>query len=146
MDETAKRYNMRPTRTLATSRLGGFKQSKERLTVAVCANADGSHKVGLYVIGTAKKPRAFPKDWTPRMLGITWTSNKTAWMNSLTFTEFITEFDATMMRRHGGEEVLLLMDNAPSHKLEAGIVLKCTRIVFFPPNNTPAAYGCWYHC
>ena len=54
MDETAKRYNLRPTRTFATSSVGGYKQSKERLTVAVCANADGSHKVGLYLIGTAK--------------------------------------------------------------------------------------------
>ena len=103
---------------MAKSSLGGYKQSKEHLTVAVCANADGSHKYGLYVIGTAKKHRCFPKDWSPHLLGITWANNKTAWMNTLTFTEFITEFDATMMRRHGGEEVLLLMDNAPSHKIE----------------------------
>ena len=47
MDETAKQYNMRPTRTLATSKVAGFKQSKERLTIAVCANADGSHKYRL---------------------------------------------------------------------------------------------------
>ena len=85
MDETAKQYNMRPTRTLATSKVAGFKQSKERLTIAVCANADGSDKYGLYVIGKAKKTRSFPKDWTPRLLGITWTSNKTAWMNTKTF-------------------------------------------------------------
>ena len=121
MDETAKQYNMRPTRTLATSKVAGFKQSKERLTIAVCANADGSHKYGLYVIGKAKKPRSFPKDWTPRLLGITWTSNKTAWMNTITFTEFIREFDANMLRGHGGEEVLLLLDNAPSHKLEEAL-------------------------
>ena len=83
-----------------------------------------------------KKHRCFPKDWSPRFLGITWANNKTAWMNTLTFTEFITEFDDTMMRRHGGEEVLLLMDNAPSHKLEDGVVLQCTRIAFLPPNTT----------
>ena len=57
-------------------------------------------------------------------------------MNTLTFTEFITEFDDNMMRRHGGAEVLLLMDNAPSHKLEEGVVLQCTRVVFLPPNTT----------
>ena len=56
MDETAKQYNMRPTRTLATSKVAGFKESKERLTIALCSNADGSHKYGLYVIGKAKKP------------------------------------------------------------------------------------------
>ena len=136
MDETAKRYNTRPTHTYATGNVGGYKQSKERLTVAVCANADSSHNYGLYVIGTAKRPRTFPKDWYPRLIGITWASNKTAWMNTITFTEFIKEFDATMMRRHGGEEVLLLMDNAPSHKLEEGVVLQCTKIAFLPPNTT----------
>ena len=68
MDETAKRHNLRPSYTYATSSVGGYKQSKERLTVAVCANADGSHKVGLYIIGNAKTPRSFTKDWTPCML------------------------------------------------------------------------------
>ena len=136
MDETAKRYNLRPTHTYATANVAGYKQSKERLTVALCANADGSHKHGLYVIGTAKKPRSFPKDWTPRLLDITWASNKTAWMNGITYTEFVTDFDDKMMQRYGGEEVLLLMDNAPSHKLEEGIVLKCTRVKFLPPNTT----------
>ena len=57
-------------------------------------------------------------------------------MNSITYTEFITEFDATMNRRYGGQEVLLLLDNALSHKLEEGIVLKCTKVVFPPPNTT----------
>ena len=28
------------------------------------------------------------------------------------------------------------MDNAPSHKLEEGVVLKCTRVKFLPPNTT----------
>ena len=43
MDETGKMYNLRPTHTYATSRVRGYKQARDRLTVAVCANADGSH-------------------------------------------------------------------------------------------------------
>ena len=39
MDETAKLYNLRPTHTYATSKVRGFKQAKDRLTVAVCDNA-----------------------------------------------------------------------------------------------------------
>ena len=52
---------MRPTHS---SNERGYKQSKEFLIVAVCGNADVSHKFGVYVIGTAKN------DWTPRVLGI----------------------------------------------------------------------------
>ena len=61
-------------------------------------------------------------------------------MNTLTFIEFITEFDDTMMRRHGGEEVLFLMDNAPSQKLEEDVVLQYTRIAFLPPSTTLTAH------
>ena len=65
MDETAKLYNLRPTHTYATSSVRGYKQAKDRLTVAVCANADGSHKYGMYVIGKAKRPRKLSKGWCP---------------------------------------------------------------------------------
>ena len=75
MDEKSKWYNMKPTHS---SNVKGFNQSKECLIVAVCGNADGSHKFGVYIIGTAKKPRTFPNDWTPRVLGIAWANNKTA--------------------------------------------------------------------
>ena len=136
MDETAKLYNLRPTHTYSTSKVRGYKQAKDRLTVAVCANADGSHKYGLYVIGKVKKPRSFPKDWSPRLLGVTWTNNNTAWMNAVAFTQFLVEFDEEMNRRYMGEEVLLLLDNAPSHKLQEDLVLKCTKVLFLPANTT----------
>lgn len=34
---------------------------KDRITLLVCANADGSEKVELMIIGTAKKPHPFKK-------------------------------------------------------------------------------------
>jgi len=37
----------------------GGKLSKERLTILACANADGSEKLPLLVIGKSKKPRCF---------------------------------------------------------------------------------------
>ena len=58
MDETSKWYNMRPTHS---SNIRGYKQSNERLIVEVWANADVSHKFRVYIIGTAKKLRTFPK-------------------------------------------------------------------------------------
>ena len=38
-------YRLEPDRTLATQRLSGRKKNKERLTIALCTNADGSHKL-----------------------------------------------------------------------------------------------------
>ena len=80
MDETSKWYNMRPTHS---SNVRGYKQSKECLIVAVCGNADGSHKFGVYGIGTAKKPRTFPNEWTPKVLGIAWANKKTACVTTI---------------------------------------------------------------
>jgi hypothetical protein len=45
--------------SLATKQLEGRKQNKERLTLAVCYNVDGSDKLPLLVIGKYKNPRCF---------------------------------------------------------------------------------------
>ena len=106
-----KLYILKPTHTYATSSVCGYKQAKDRLTVSVFANADGSHTYGMYIVGKAKRPRTFSKIWCPRQLGVTWTSNNTAWMNKVAFTDFLLEFDQDMHRRYKGDEVLLLLHN-----------------------------------
>lgn len=61
-DETGLNWKTLPQRTLASSSemtAPGYKAQKERITVMVCANASGEHKLPLLVIGKAKKPRAF---------------------------------------------------------------------------------------
>ncbi len=47
--------------SLATKQLEGRKQNKERVTLAVCCNADGSDKLSLLIIGKYKNPRYFKK-------------------------------------------------------------------------------------
>ncbi|CAB5357732.1 unnamed protein product [Rhizophagus irregularis] len=59
MDETGLFYRLEPDRTLATKRLAGRKVNKERLSVALCANADGSHKFKPLIIGKFERPRCF---------------------------------------------------------------------------------------
>ena len=45
--------------SLATRQLAGRKQqNKERITVAVCCNGDGSHKPPLWIIGKYANPRS----------------------------------------------------------------------------------------
>ncbi|CAG8826511.1 15278_t:CDS:2, partial [Racocetra persica] len=65
------------------------KKNKERISVALCANADGSHK-----------------------------SNTKAWMFVILFQEWLQDFDHQMLQKHRGQHVLLLLDNCSSHKLD----------------------------
>jgi len=60
-DETGLFYRLLPNKSLVekSDQCSGGKQSKERLTVMVCANMSGTDKVPIYVIGKSAKPRCF---------------------------------------------------------------------------------------
>ncbi|KAJ8896736.1 hypothetical protein PR048_002081 [Dryococelus australis] len=77
-DETGLLYNLMPDRTLAvkgdTCKVG--KRSKERLTVILCANMDGSDNVMLMAVGKLAKPCDFERNIVP----CRYDSNKKAWM------------------------------------------------------------------
>ena len=60
MDETGLFYRLLPRYTLLLSdeddkTVSGKKIKKNRITLALCANVDGSHKIDLALIGTFKK-------------------------------------------------------------------------------------------
>jgi hypothetical protein len=78
MDETGVYWRQSPHRTLTTTRLRGRKLAKERLTLALCCNSDGSDKMVPVLIGKSAKPRAFKgfpvQDW------VHYHSNSTSWM------------------------------------------------------------------
>ena len=61
MDETGLFYCMAPDRTIASRQLEGMKKNKTRISIALCANADGSEKLEPFFIGHYLKPRAFNK-------------------------------------------------------------------------------------
>jgi len=134
MDETGLFYRLEPDRTLATRRLSGRKKNKERLSIALCANADGSHKLNPLVIGKSAKPRCF-KGVRIQNLAMTYRSNAKAWMLTVLFQEWLRSFDHQVAVKHGGERVLLLLDNCPSHGI-GGLDLPHVDIHFLPPNTT----------
>ena len=76
-DETGIFYRLLPDRSLTFKgeTCNGGKRSKERLTVMVCANMDGSEKLPLLVIGKSKKPRCFAN---VKSLPTQYEANKTA--------------------------------------------------------------------
>jgi hypothetical protein len=77
---------LEPDTTLATQRLNGKKKDKERLTIALCCNGSGTHKLAPLVIGKYAKPRCF-KNVNVDNLGVMYKANKKAWMTAVLFQE-----------------------------------------------------------
>lgn len=125
---------MEPDKTLATQRLSGRKKNKERLSIALCTNADGSHKTDPLIIGKSSKPRCF-KNINIKNLPIKYSSNPKAWMLITVFQDWLQEFNNDVAQKYKGQRVLLLLDNCPSHKID-GLALSHVDVYFLPPNTT----------
>lgn len=136
MDETGLFYRLQADHSLATKQLEGRKQDKERLTVVICCNEDGSEKIPLWIIGKYAKPRCF-KNVNMNSLDCQYRANKKAWMTSVLFDEYVRSFDQMMH----GRRVLLVVDNCPAHprNIEG---LRNVELFFLPPNMTSKIQPC----
>lgn len=67
-----------------------------------------------------------------RKLPVTWSSNRTAWMNSTLLTNWLNDFDKMMQKQN--RRILLFLDNAPVHPPD--VILKNITLKFFPANTT----------
>ena len=56
MDETGLFYTLQPDHSLATKQLEGKKEDKERLTIVICCNEDGTEKIPLWCTDKYAKP------------------------------------------------------------------------------------------
>lgn len=130
MDETGLFFQSFPTRTISTSEKKGVKQSKVRITVALCSNATGSIKIKPFLIGHSKKPRCF-KDFNVGKY-CHYYANKKAWMTTELFNNFL-EHLSRELKPHN-KEFILLMDNAPSHVLTTEY--KNIKVITLPKNST----------
>jgi DDE superfamily endonuclease len=116
MDKTGLFFCLLPRYTLLMPNedvltVRGKKKLKDQVTLAVCANADGSNKIPCMMIGKSKAPTC--------IVGRTWCipyqNRKKAWMDqSVCQIWFDTVFVSTV-RKHTSQPVLLLLDNAPGN-------------------------------
>ena len=113
LDETALFYKLLPNRTLANSAVEGMKVNKERITIAIISNADGSEKIKPIVIGKFAKPRSFGK-WNPNSI-VSYYYNSTAWMTMEIFEKWLKDFNRQMKLKN--RNVLILVDNASGHNI-----------------------------
>ena len=134
MDETGLFYRMIPKYTVLCAHEAkdarGTKPKKDRVTLIVCTNSTGTHKIPLLMVGKAKQPAAFKSQHLP----LAYISQGKAWCDSTVFRHWCENVFLPSVRARTGRPVLLLLDNAPGHyyAFEEDNV----KSLFFPPNVT----------
>jgi hypothetical protein len=116
--------------------LDGRKKSKDRVSLIVCTNDVGTHKISYALIGKLKAPACI-KD---RQWHVPYFSQVKAWMDVEMCRKWFNEVFLPEVKKQTGRRVLLLLDNAPGH-FEA-FERNNVRIVFFPPNCTSWKQPC----
>lgn len=136
-DETALFWRAQPTKTLELKgkKCYGGKLSKERISVMVMANSDGTEKYPLLAIGKFANPRCFKNI---RRKPISYDFNKKAWMTATIFTSWIRKFDAQMSYQK--RNVILFLDNCSAHPHLTD--LRSVRLYFLPANTTAKTQPC----
>lgn len=144
-DETGLYFRLMPTKTLAASferSADGRKESKERVTVNACANASGSIKLPLQLIGKAKRPRCF-KNVNTDLLPVQYCGQKSAWMSCDIFHSWFHDTFVPAVRKELGalgleKKAVLLLDNCPAHPDAKELISDDGQItaLYLPPNVT----------
>jgi hypothetical protein len=138
MDETALYWKSSPDNSLASEELQGGETDKSRITATFCCNADGSHKLDIFFIAKALRPRAFKGIKHIESLGCQWKKTGKGWMNGTVFQEFLDWFKQQV----GNRKVLLLIDGYGAHHtgldcwITSGKSADNIRVEFLPPNTT----------
>ncbi|CAG9584542.1 unnamed protein product [Danaus chrysippus] len=141
-DETGLNWKSLPSKSSVSIRENsapGYKSSKERVTLLACANATGTHKIPLLLIGKSKNPRCLKNVRVP----LIYKNQKSAWMNSEIFIDwydntFIPEVKKRQKKIGKEGNVLLVLDNAPTHPSAELLERenKKFKVKFLPPNVT----------
>jgi hypothetical protein len=144
-DETALYYRLLPNKTLDIKKQGnksGLKTNKDRITLLLCTNKTGNHKLKPLCIGKSRSPRCF-KHVNMMSLPVVYESSSNAWMTCDIFTKwFEKEFVPSVRRylRHKKleEKALLLLDNCPAHPSVDVLQSRDGKITakFLPKNTT----------
>ncbi|XP_070592937.1 tigger transposable element-derived protein 1-like [Erythrolamprus reginae] len=148
-DETGLFWKKMPRRTFITAEeksLPGHKPMKDRLTLALCANASGDCKVKPLLVYHSENPRAFKTHKILKeRLHVLWRSNARAWVTRQFFVDWVNlAFGPTVKEYLLSNELplqaLLLLNNAPGHPpaLQEDILeeFQFVKVVFLPPNMT----------
>jgi hypothetical protein len=138
-DETGLFWKMEPSRVLSTGPVSGRKKMKERITVMLTCNASGTEKLKPLLIHKHQNPRAI-KNIEKKSLPVNYYWNIKAWMQTSIFNDYLANLNRYM--RSQNRNILLLLDNAPTHSVSETINLSNIKIHFLPPNTTAFLQPC----
>jgi hypothetical protein len=149
-DETGLFWKRMPNRTYITAEektMPGHKPMKDRLTLALCANASGDCKIKPLLVYHSENPRAFKSHKILKeKLQVMWRANPKAWVTRKFFVEWINLVFGPSVKKYLQEnnlpmQALLVLDNAPAHppNLEDDLLeeFKFIKVLYLPPNTTP---------
>jgi hypothetical protein len=117
------------TMTFKGEKCHGGKRSKERITVALCTNFDGTDKRRPIVIGRSQNPRWMKKMKQP--IPVLYRANKSAWMTTNIFEDWLLEWNRQL--RTQNRRIILILDNCTAHSHPT---LSNIKLHFLPPNCT----------
>lgn len=133
-DETSLNFCMRPDSTPLSQAMAGRVNEKKLLTLLVCANATGTEKFPLMMIGDCARPPSFVKN-SGRDWSFDYWSNRNACMTVVLLFDWSQRFDA-YVRRTPGRRALLLLDDFPGHGSPLCLPpLQAVRVIFLKGGN-----------
>lgn len=120
-----------PNKTLnfRSEKCHGGKHSKQRLTLLLAANMDGSEKLKPLILGKSANPRCFKGI---KSFPVKCRANKKSWMTTKLFNEWLTQLNKSMKKQK--RKILLFMDNCTVHNHPP--LLDHIKLQFFTLNTT----------
>lgn len=129
-DETGLLVCMSPNKGYCFEARKGKKTDIKRFTVGLACNIAGE-KIKPVIITTAKRHRSF-NGRTGRQLGFNHYSNKSAWMTTVDFNDFLARWNDELVKE--GTKIALFLDNFSGHKFT--MEYSNIKPIFFTANLT----------
>lgn len=139
MDETGLFFRSLPRKSYVytedrnTTRGTKSMKAKDRITLIIATNGDGSHLLPLTIIGASENPR---ESFTLRKCPVPYISQKRAWNDSVTCSQWFSKFFLPAIRKRTSQKVALIMENASSHGYSLEGPNDQVQLFFLPPNCT----------
>lgn len=139
-DETGLFWRSSPSPSPEGGAVPGPKQNKDRLSVLMCANATGSHRIKPLVVGKCGGPKAVQGI---QHLPVAYKAQGNAWVDKEIFTDWFHHIFVPAVKEHfravalpEDSKAILLLDGSRAHPREAELVSENIFTIFLPASVT----------
>ena len=138
-DETGLFWKMKLSHTISNGPVVRTKQFKDCVTILLTCNSTGTEKLRPLFIHKYENSRVL-KNISKNSLPVNYYWNKKSWMQVSIWNDYLKKLDSHM--RVQNRNILLLVDNAPTHALYENTNLTNIVIEHLPPNTTSHLQPC----